>query len=58
MRLGSVSSMTIDRRHRTLRLTFTGEIPPQLVQFESEGELLAEYDRLVAIDERERHDDA
>ncbi len=58
LHLGAVRAMTLQRSRYHLEIEFTGGIPAKVMQFNSERELLAKFDELVEIDERERHDDA
>lgn len=55
MRLGVVKSMLLERSDLRLTLQFTGGIPQQVMQFDTEAELLGKYDELVEIEEAEKH---
>lgn len=55
MRLSVVKSMLLERSDLRLTLQFTGGIPQQVMQFDTEAELLGKYDELVEIEEAEKH---
>jgi hypothetical protein len=55
MRLGIIQSMTLTRNPPRLVLAFTGGIAGQVMNFDTEAEVLGKYDELVAIEEAQKN---